>query len=221
MLSLLSHELRGPLGVIRGYLRLVTQSGEPLSERSREAIAAALRASDRVADVLDQASMLSHLHQGTLKLEPKRVPLTTVLHAAIQAAELPQAYTVALELANLPSASLHADESRLRTAIATLIAAVARAQTSPVTVLVTATRSRLARKPAVRLRIGPKTLSRVDATESELNTTRGGFGLAIPIAGVIITGHRGRVRELKQGERNAGFVVTLPIAGPRKPQETD
>lgn len=211
LLSLLAHELRGPLGVIRGYLRLVTQSGEPLSDRTRQAMTASLRASDRIGEVLDQASLLSHLHRGDVKLEPRRVPLTTILHAAVQATELPQAYTVALEVAALPTASLQADEGRLRTALATLIAAVARAQTSPVTVLVAAARSRLARKPAVRLRIGPKTLSRVKATEYELDTTRGGFGLAIPIAAAIIEGHRGRVRELRQGERHAGFVVTLPI----------
>src|SRR5688572_323275 len=52
VLSLLSHELRGPLGVVRGYLRLIDQTATELSDRSRQSIAAALRASDRMADVL-------------------------------------------------------------------------------------------------------------------------------------------------------------------------
>lgn len=211
VLSLLSHELRGPLGVVRGYLRLLEQSATELSPRSRETVAAALRAGDRMADVLDEASLFAHLQIGSVKLELKKVPLATIVHAAIQAAVLPAGSQVDLDAAALPSVTLEADEVRLRTAIATFIAAVARAQSNIVVVEISATRTRFSGKHAVRLRIGPRTLSGVQATDVELNLTRGGFGLAIPIAAIVVEGHGGRVRELRHGDRSAGLLLTLPV----------
>ena len=97
VLSLLSHELRGPLGVIRGYLRLIDQTATELSDRSRESIAAALRASDRIADVLEEASLLGHLQIGDVQLDPRPVALATIVHAAVQNAALPDDCTVLLD----------------------------------------------------------------------------------------------------------------------------
>jgi two-component system sensor histidine kinase KdpD len=211
VLSLLSHELRGPLGVIRGYLRLLEQVAPELSEKSRQSIAAALRASERMAEVLNEASLLAHLEIGEVTLELKRVPLATLVHSAIQAASLPEGSHVDLDSAALPSVNLEADEARLRMALATFITAVARAQSSNIVVEISATRTRLSGKQAVRLRIGPRTLSGVQASEVALNANRGGFGLAIPIAAVIIAGHGGRVRELRHGDRSAGLLISLPV----------
>jgi K+-sensing histidine kinase KdpD len=211
VLSLLSHELRGPLGVVRGYLRLLDQSAPELSEKSRQAIAGALRASDRMVEVLDEASLLVHFRAGDIRLDPKRVPLATIVHSAIQAAALPERSQVDLDSAALPAVTLDVDEARLRMALATFITAVARAQSNKVVVDISAARTRLSGKPAVRLRVEARTLSGVQGSEVELNTTRGGFGLAIPIAALIIEGHGGRVRELRHGDRSAGLLVSLPV----------
>ncbi len=212
VLSLLSHELSGPLGVIRGYLRLIDQSGREVPEKFRQAVTGALRASDRMANVLDEASLLAHLRLGDISHEPRRVPLSTLVHAAIQAAALPEDSRVDLDAAALPAVSLDADEPRLRSALATLITTVARAQTNQVAVEIQATPTRVGRQRAVRLRIAPRTLSGVDASEAELNTGRGGLGLALPIAACIIERHGGRLRELRHGDRPAGIAVALPVA---------
>lgn len=212
VLSLLSHELRGPLGVVRGYLRLMIQTSQELSPRSRDSIEAALRASDRMGQILDEASFFAHLQMGDVRLEPRRVPLTAVVHAAIQAAGLPADCRVDLDAETLPNVTLDADEARLGMALATFVSAVARAQSSNVVVQISASETQLGGKHAVRLRIAPRSMSGVDATEGELNAKRGGFGLAIPIAAVIVEGHGGRVRESKQGDRSAGLLVTLPTA---------
>ena len=213
ILSLLSHELRGPLGVMRGYLRLVTQTSTELSPRSQESIAAALRASDRLATILDEASLLAHLQIGDVRLDRKPVPLTAVVHAAIQAANLPEGSAVDLDSAALPNVTIHADDVRMRMALATLISAIAREQSSNVAVAITAAITGLAATSAVRLRIAPRTLNGVEATETNLDTRRGGLGLAIPIAAAIIESHGGRIRELRNGERSHGILVTLPVTG--------
>lgn len=211
VLSLLSHELRGPLGVIRGYLRLLDQTGRELPKTARQSVTAALRATDRLAEVLDEASLLAHLRIGDLPFDRKRIALSTVVYAAIQAASLPEDSRVDLDAAALPSVALETDEIRLRAALATLISAVARAQTSRVVVEIKATSARLGRRKAVRLRIAPQTMSGVDATEVDLNTGRGGFGLSIPIAAYVIEAHGGRIRELRHGDRPAGLLVSLPV----------
>jgi signal transduction histidine kinase len=199
------------LGVIRGYLRLLAQTGSELSERSRETVAATLRATDRIAEVLDEASLFAHLNLGDIALEMRRVPLAAVVHAAIQAAVLPNESQVDLDAATLPQVFVEADEARLRSALATLIMIVARAQSSSVIVEIRGAPARVGGRPGVRLRIGPRTLSGVQASAVALNTARGGFGLAIPIAAVVVEGHGGRVRELRHGDRSAGLVVTLPV----------
>jgi hypothetical protein len=76
---------------------------------------------------------------------------------------------------------------------------------------VSASPGRLPDVEAVQLTVLPRGSSEPGTTETELNVGRGGFGLAVPIAAVIVEGHGGRVRELRSGDRNAGIVVTLPI----------
>jgi signal transduction histidine kinase len=119
VLSLLSHELRGPLGVIRGYLRMLSQSGPELSDRSRETVAAALRAADRLAEILDEASLLAHFQVGKVSLEPRKTSVASVVQAALQAATLPAGVTAEVE--PVPELDLDADERHLSGALATLI----------------------------------------------------------------------------------------------------
>jgi K+-sensing histidine kinase KdpD len=212
VLSLLSHELRGPLGVIRGYLRLIEQTATELSDQSRESIAAALRASDRIADVLEQASVLGHLQVGDVQLDLKPVTLATIVHAAVQKAALPEHCAVLFDSAGLPDVTVDADQVRLGLALATLIEAVARPQSRQVTVNISAAVTRVDNKPAVGVRIVPRTLADIEPTQTELDVRRGGFGLAIPIAALIVEQHAGRVRELKHGDRPGGILVSLPTS---------
>jgi signal transduction histidine kinase len=211
VLSLLAHELRGPLGVIRGYLRLLDQSAAELSEQSRQSVAAALGASDRMAEVLDEASFLAHLRVGDVRLEPRQVPLPGLVRAAIQAAALPDAAVVDVNPADLAPFTVCADEDRLRGALATLIAAVARPQSREVVVAITAVRSRTAGQDFVELHFAAPQIAGGDVSEVELNQTRGGFGLTVPIAAAIVEGHGGRIRELRSGDRGAGIIVSIPV----------
>src|SRR5687767_11550287 len=116
VLSLLSHELRGPLGVIRGYLRLLDQTPDLADAQARQAVTATLQASDRLAEILDQASLLAHLERGDLKIERRRVALADLLEAARQAVALPANAPAILLLGNVPAAELDADRARLSSA---------------------------------------------------------------------------------------------------------
>ena len=76
LLSLISHELRGPLGVIRGYLRLLEQTGPELSDSHRQAVTAALKASDRAAELLTQTSMLASCNVRRRRWPCRPTPLS-------------------------------------------------------------------------------------------------------------------------------------------------
>lgn len=209
LMSLLSHELRSPVGVIRGYLRILDQ-GE-LTDAQRIVVTAALRAGDRAAELLAEASLLGHLHVGDIVLDRKRVALIPLLHQAVQAVDLPEESPVALDVLTTMSVQVLADEPRLRAALVSVITAVARAQTSTVTVEITATKTQLQRRPTIRLRIGPRTLTRVKARETPPDLTRGGMGLSLPIAVAVIEAHRGKIRELRHGASSTAVVVWLPV----------
>ncbi len=73
LLSLLSHELRSPLGVIRGYLRLLDDPSGSLTAQQRQAVAAAIRAADQAAHLLGQASFLAQLRRGETQWNPSTV----------------------------------------------------------------------------------------------------------------------------------------------------
>lgn len=213
LLAHLSHELRGPLGVIRGYLRLLEQGAPALSEGQQKAIRAALHASDRTLALTDEASELSRLLRGEIALRRSRVPFSALLHATVQAVELPEDPLVDLDVPEGSAAIVSVDEKRVRAALAALIVSVVRAQARPGTVQLTAVAHKAGGKRTVRLVAAPLTISRLRTRELPFDTAKGGQGLQAALAVALIEAHGGTVRERHLGNRPAGLVVRLPAVG--------
>jgi signal transduction histidine kinase len=209
LLSLLSHELRSPLGVIRGYLRLLDQQGEALSENHRAAIGKALSASERAAELLGQASTLAQLQKNETAIDLRPVAIGPLLRTAAASVRLPEDPRVMLEIADSTDFRVDADAALLRGALTALTSAVARAQATETTVRIAATREPLDGRAGVSIAIAP-TGPAVHARE--LDITRGGLGLDLPIAAAVIAAHHGRVQELRDGDRYAGVVVWMPLS---------
>src|SRR5688572_7016865 len=123
ILSLLSHELRSPLGVVRGYLRMLEQLGS-LSDQQQSAVAAAMKASDRATELLEQASMLSQLQRGDTQLDFKTVSLLPILSAAVEGVQLPTDPPVRVEIGDVPAVLVNADETLLRGVLRSVLAGV-------------------------------------------------------------------------------------------------
>jgi signal transduction histidine kinase len=211
LLSVLSHELRSPLGVIRGYLRLLQDPAAALSDQHRSAISAALRAADHAARLLDQASYLAQFRRGDLQLDLTRVDMTSVLDAAIQAVAAAPDLAITCDAHNLTGTVVAASRNQLRDALTSLIAAVTRAQLPPCTIEVRAQRRRDGQAEGLRLHIEVAGLAG-QRVEGPLNIDRGGLGLDLPIAEAVIALHRGRVSELTAVGRCVGLIVWLPVA---------
>jgi len=214
LLALVSHELRSPLGVIRGYLRLLDQQGTNLTEQQLNAVAAALKAAERATTVLDQASTLAQLYRDDTVFDFKTTALERVLRRSAEAVALPSDPKVDLQLREIPPSEITADDALLGGALSSLISALVRAQAADATVEITAKAHSAANASgvAVDIRAQPPVTSE---TIRDLDLSRGGLGLDLPLAVAITSAHHGYIREIWSNDRLAGMVVWLPLAGAR------
>ncbi|HEX4915592.1 MAG TPA: histidine kinase dimerization/phospho-acceptor domain-containing protein, partial [Vicinamibacterales bacterium] len=145
LLSLTSHELRHPTGVVRGCLRTLDHDPS-LNQRARKVVGDAIRAADKLVTLLDEVGELARLTDEavplTLKLKLKSMSLRSVLQQAVQAVELPASHDVELDVVADADVRRRVDEVRMRTAFCTLIDVLARAQTGAATIDLRLTRSK-------------------------------------------------------------------------------
>jgi signal transduction histidine kinase len=203
LLALLSHELRAPLGVVRGYLRLLEQGGG-LDERQAKAVAGGAAGGDRLAEILDQASELGRLLRGELRLDRGTIAVDALLGEAAAASALPDDPVVTLDVRAAPGLSVPADGPRLARAIGALVTALARTQAHAVAI-------RLAAEPAAsaRVRVTVDVPSSRDPAVIPVDYSRAGQGLALAVAGTVIAAHDGTLEQLDESGRLAGFRVGL------------
>src|SRR5690554_5463999 len=85
LLTLVAHELRSPLTVSSGYLKML-QSDRlgPLTEAQQKAVAASLRASDQLMSLASDLSFLARLHRGEAALARTLLTASELIGAAIE-----------------------------------------------------------------------------------------------------------------------------------------
>ena len=210
LLSLISHEVRAPLGVMRGYMRLLEQQSQALPDTHRHAVTAALKASDRAADILAQVSALARLQREEVAAALKPTAVESLLRAAVHAVSMPPEPIVTVHVGETAALSMTADEQLMRSALAGLTSAVVRAQATDCRVFLRARPETRAGRPGVMLTIAPTESESASAREVPLDITRGGLGLDLPIAAFIIDAHGGLVFERHETNRFAGIIVWMP-----------
>lgn len=216
LLSLISHEVRGPLGVMRGYLRLLEQRGPELSEQQQHAVTAALRAGERAAELLAQVSLLARVFRAEQALDFHPTTLADLILAVTSSVELPEDPPVTVEVAPVPTMTLTVDAALLRVALTPLVSALARAQPSQATLRITARTQHRHDTAGIVIDIEIANLTEAmdvaGVSENPLDLTRGGLGLDLPLAAALIAAHGGDVMERRRGNRTVAVVVWLPRA---------
>jgi signal transduction histidine kinase len=210
ILSLLSHELRSPLGVVRGYLRLLDQQGGELSDNHRLAVSAALRASERCLELLAQASGLAQLWRNEAPLKRQPVAIGDLLQALSAAPHGPDNTLVPVQIGLCPDTAIDGDRALLQKALGALVMAVHRAQPSAVTVSVSCHAERRGDTDGVTIRAAPITASGDLGQDLPLDLRRGGLGLDLAMAAAIVDGHHGAIHE-RRGEAGTAMIVWLPV----------
>ena len=204
LLTLTSHELRQPTGIVRGYLRMLEQD-PTLSQRARKVIGDATRAADRMVALLDEVGELARLKDGAIRLTPKSMSLRSVLNQSVQAVELPASHDVELDVVAPADVRRRVDEPRMRMVFCTLIDVLARAQTGAATIDLRLTRT----KNSAYVWVTPRSLLRGKVIDKPIDVTRGGSGMLLPIAEAIVNAHGGKLRERWVAGRWSGFIVRL------------
>ena len=217
VLSLTGHEIRNPLGVVVGYIRMVlSERAGPLAPFQRKALEESMNSCGRLKEIVDQLGALRDLEDGLTKLQNIRIESRTLLEEAIGAVPEMTDRTVAIELdTGSEDVFVSGDPARLPTALASVIFAIRREVVNSDRVVVRQRITTNGGARSIRIAIAPP--ERIDqlanAGADSLTTFdewRGGLGLSLPIARRVIDLHGGTVWSPVVDPRG-GAALALPV----------
>ena len=205
LLSLSAHEVRNPLSVVAGYIRmLVKEQAGPISEQQRSVLAKVEESCAQLSRVVKEISALSQLESADPKFNRGTVKLMSILADAIAAQpDLPER-TVKTVLIADSDPSVDADAIKLKTAFASILHALRRelVASDELVVQVDARDGEVGR--SIWITIGePNQMAELLQLEPlalvAFDEWRGGNGLRLPHARRIIEAHGGRVLDRVSG----------------------
>jgi PAS domain S-box-containing protein len=226
LMALVTHELRNPIGAIRGYTELLLDDAD-LTDGQRGFADVIDRKSGHLQRLVDDLLELARLEDGHIGIEPRPLALTGLLREALddhRPAAAAKRLTVGAELAQ--GLRVHADPVRLRQVIDNLLSNAIKYTPSGGTVTVTA-------EPAGGVYAGEEVMLTVAdtgigipaeqygqlfhrffraSTAKEAGVKGTGLGLAITKA--IVTAHGGTITASPRDGGGTIFTVCLPIDPP-------
>lgn len=217
LLSLSVHELRTPISVVSGYLRMVLKDpAGTLDDRYRRMLEEGEKACARLAALVAEMSELSALESGSAAFKRAPIDLRTVLAEAI--ATLPdvsdRTVDVRLETGSGP-AMIEGDAPRLKAALASIFHGLRREVVNTDRLVVRERHGEFRGKPAFWIAVADQdhieSLAVAEqAALAAFDEWRGGCGLSLAVARRIIDGHSGGVWSPAEGPRTAA-VIALPL----------
>ena len=218
LLSLASHEVRNPISVVGGYIRmLLTDKVGPISAPQRKLLEEAAKSCGRLTALADELSQLARLEEGNAPFHRKKVDVGALLEEAITALPpLPdREVPVTLEDHGGP-AHVEGDAARLKAALSSVLVAVRRELVTGEGIQVRLGRRAHGARPSIWIAMAdPGRLDQLSTAGDDLLATfdewRGGCGLSLTLARRIIELHGGQVWSPAQ-EAKAGAVIMLPQA---------
>lgn len=222
LLSLAVHELRTPITVAEGYLRLLLRGhAGPLGAEQRRLVDAALRSVDRLAALVAELKDIGRLEAGSLELDRQRFDLAALVAdvvARVHQEQLTSETRVEVHLLGaIEPLPVTGDRARLAAAVLALVRAVVRERADAETVAVTCRRIDVPAAP-----VGPwAVVSMGDAGETTpivpvggdvepaFDQWRAGLGLALPLARGVIEAHGGSIWPITDARRG-GLAFGIP-----------
>ena len=211
LLSLGVHELRSPVNVVSGYVKMLLRGhGGTLSDVQRSALESAAQSCDRVTDLLAGMSELARLESGRLELARDTFDAGDLL-AALPAelyALVPDA-RVSVAPPRTPCV-VCADRTRLARAVAALAGVLARSSNEALVAAAASGDGRvvITLSPATR-RVAPDGVGDLLPIDEFV----GGLGLAVPVASFVIARAGGRMgHPLASDEPTQAVAIVLPLA---------
>ncbi len=220
--SLVSHDLRGPLIIAAGYLKLLLDDGKTIMDpHIREVLAILLEGNREMAALIDELLSASRLRSGKFTLYAVFVPLRPLAEkAATAVSHAARAKGVIIEI-NVPQdARVYADEPLLYQALLNILGNAVKFTRAGGSATVGFTPGNPAVIAISDTGIGIsdaaiKTLFNYETKTSTLGTIgETGTGLGLPLCKDIINAHGGEIRVASAEGGGSVFSLILPTPVP-------
>ena len=218
VMSLAVHELRTPVTVVGGYLRmLLREQAGPLTDKQRKMLEEAERSCGRLGALVSEMSDFGKLESGDLTLAQQDVDLAGLLAELASGMHEGEDRGVRLELRGTERPLVvTGDRPRLSTALTALMHSALRERGEPGAII--AQYSSVADTDGTRyavVAIGDEsvlpTLTANAQDGASFDVWRGGLGLALPVARRVIEGHGGRLWSADGAQSRAASALRLPL----------
>jgi signal transduction histidine kinase len=216
LLSLASHELRTPISVVAGYLRMVLKDpAGTLDQRYRRMLEETEKSCARLSALVAELSDLAALERGTATFKAAPIDVRELLTDAIAALPPLADRTIAVELTSDPTrARIQGDKARLQAAMTSIIHALRREVVTSDKLFLNERVAPYQESPASWIGIADgENIEAVSGSNvndlTAFDEWRGGCGLGLAIARRIIERHQGAIWSPQTGIK-AAAVIALP-----------
>lgn len=222
-MSTITHELRTPLGFIKGYTTTLLRPDTKWDQVNRtEFLTIIDRETDTLQELIDNILDTARLQSGTMPISFQQVRIETILRDVIKRIETQHPDSHILYPYNVDTQAIEGDPRRLAQVFTNLIInAIKYAPDAPITIQ---TRQRKLGITIVVKDSGP------GIPEEELlhifdrfyrctgSQTKHGSGLGLYICKQIIRSHHGRITVDSTPGKGTRFTIHLPCLQPTKPE---
>jgi two-component system, cell cycle sensor histidine kinase PleC len=216
-MSLAVHELRSPVTVVGGYLRmLLREQGGPLTEKQRKMLEEAERSCGRLGTLVAEMSELGKLEGREVSLARQDVDLDAVIAELAKGMHEGGDRGVRLQVRGAARPVLvTGDRTRLSAALKALMHSALRERGEPGVVVVESSIVDSGATWGV-VAIGdesvvPSLAQAAAGTPPAFDEWRGGLGLALPVARRVIEAHGGALWSASEGRARAAAALRLPL----------
>jgi signal transduction histidine kinase len=218
-MSLAVHELRTPVTVVTGYLRMVLrEQAGPLNDKQRKMLEEADKSCVRIGALVSEMSELGKLESQELTLARASFDLSALIAELASSMHEGDDRDVRLDVrcANQPI-MVNGDRLRLGAALGTLMHAALRERGDPGVIVVECSQLTDTSPPWAVVAIGdeailPTLVDAAAAPPASFDEWRGGLGLALPVGRRVIEGHGGALWSAPGDTPRAGSALRLPLA---------
>ena len=218
VMSLAVHELRTPVTVVSGYLRmLLRDQAGPLNDKQRKMVEEAERSCSRIGALVTEMSELGKLESEMLTLSGPEFDLSALLTEVASSMHDGDDRGITLETRGTDRPVMVAgDRPRLAAVLRALMHAAIRERPDAGVIVVECSTFTQSDQPWVTVAVGaePGLRALADAGRTDhasFDEWRGGLGLALPVGRRVVEAHGGALWSAPGDTPRAGSAIRLPI----------